>query len=261
VQHIGQGAIPRLVSLTEYVPPASRELQDWMEEMENAAGAEGEGEELSSSQDLFRFTTYPVDSQVLGCCKGEPVFSRDCVFTLHTRETWLKEGRVVKKDEEPYKVVKARPKKGQLSLEREASTVEVFGPWQTEVYLPPPVTDGVVPRNEYGNVELFQPSMLPAGASHIRIAGIHKVARKLGLSYAPAMVGWDFHSGHCCPVIDGIVVAQENEEVLMEAWRQEEQMAIEREIKKREARALERWRKIVRGVLIRETVQRTYSLT
>ena len=34
VQHIGQGAIPRLVSLREYVPPTSRELQDWMEEME-----------------------------------------------------------------------------------------------------------------------------------------------------------------------------------------------------------------------------------
>ena len=31
VQHIGLGAIPRLVSLKEYVPPTSRELQDWME--------------------------------------------------------------------------------------------------------------------------------------------------------------------------------------------------------------------------------------
>ena len=77
---------------------------------------------------------------------------------------------------------------------------------------------GVVPRNEYGNVELFQPSMLPAGACHIRskkdstslhyssrsvsVAGIQKVARKLGVSYAPAMIGWDFHSGHCCPVYD-----------------------------------------------------------
>ena len=69
---------------------------------------------------------YPVDSKILGYCRGEPVFSRDCVFTvsslhllsvhklhtnrtvcvlvhhlshhhqLHTRETWLKEGRVVK---------------------------------------------------------------------------------------------------------------------------------------------------------------------
>ena len=34
VQHIGLGAIPRLVSLKEYVPPTSRELQDWKEEYE-----------------------------------------------------------------------------------------------------------------------------------------------------------------------------------------------------------------------------------
>ncbi len=30
---------------------------------------------------------------------------------LHTRETWLKEGRVVRRGEAPYKVVKARKKK------------------------------------------------------------------------------------------------------------------------------------------------------
>ncbi|CAI8012362.1 DNA repair protein complementing XP-C cells homolog [Geodia barretti] len=196
---------------------------------------------------LLKFEAiYPVDSKILGYCRGEPVLSRDCVFT---------------RDEEPYKVVKARPKKGMSLLERDASTVEVFGLWQTEVYVPPPVVDGVVPRNEYGNVELFQPSMLPAGARHIRIAGIQKVARKLEVSYVPAMIGWDFHSGHCCPVIDGIVVAEESEEMLMEAWRQEEQMMIEKEMKKREARVLERWKKLVRGVLIRERVQRTYRLT
>jgi xeroderma pigmentosum group C-complementing protein len=79
---------------------------------------------------------------------------------------------------------------------------ELFGRWQTEEYIPPPVVDvrillcmpvpchanrhalsviltilnleqllclqGKVPRNEYGNVELFKPSMLPAGACHIQ---------------------------------------------------------------------------------------------
>ena len=36
----------------------------------------------------------------------------------------------------------------------------------------------------------------------------------------------------CCPCrIDGIVVAEENKELLMEKWRQEEQMMIEKEMK------------------------------
>ncbi len=35
---------------------------------------------------------------------------------LHTRETWLKEGRVVRRGEEPYKVVKSRKKKVFISF-------------------------------------------------------------------------------------------------------------------------------------------------
>ena len=34
MRHIGQDAIPRLVSLKQYVAPSSKELQDWMVEME-----------------------------------------------------------------------------------------------------------------------------------------------------------------------------------------------------------------------------------
>ena len=30
------------------------------------------------------------------------------------------------------------------------------------------ILQGKVPRNEYGNVEMFQPSMLPPGACHLR---------------------------------------------------------------------------------------------
>ena len=36
-----------------------------------------------------------------------PVF----VWQLHTRETWLKEGRVVRRGEKAYKMVKARTKR------------------------------------------------------------------------------------------------------------------------------------------------------
>ena len=34
-----------------------------------------------------------------------------CPLQLHTRETWLKEGRLVRVDEKAYRMVKARPKK------------------------------------------------------------------------------------------------------------------------------------------------------
>lgn len=43
----------------------------------------------------------------------------------------------------------------------------MFGEWQVEDYEPPVASGGKVPRNEYGNVELFKPSMLPKGCVHI----------------------------------------------------------------------------------------------
>jgi len=53
---------------------------------------------------------YPPDAPTLGFIRGEAVYSRDCVHLLHSREIWLKSARVVKLGEQPYKVVKARPK-------------------------------------------------------------------------------------------------------------------------------------------------------
>ena len=64
---------------------------------------------------LLKFEAiYPPSAVPLGYIgKGErrtPVYARECVRTLHARETWIKQARVVKEGETPYKIVKARPK-------------------------------------------------------------------------------------------------------------------------------------------------------
>lgn len=53
---------------------------------------------------------YPPDVQPLGFIRGEPVYPRNCVYVCHSRDIWLKEAKVVKPGEQPYKIVKARPK-------------------------------------------------------------------------------------------------------------------------------------------------------
>ena len=45
--------------------------------------------------------------------------------------------------------------------------LDLFGEWQTDPYIAPPAVDGKVPRNDYGNVELFQMSMLPHGTVYL----------------------------------------------------------------------------------------------
>ena len=102
----------------------------------------------------------------------------------------------------------------------------MFGEWQTKLFEAPPAVDGMVPRNEYGNVELFKPWMLPPGTVHVQetipkylircwsktkfafLIPVSIKPRRTGIDAAPAMIGWDFSGGGCHPVFDGLVVCK-----------------------------------------------------
>ncbi|XP_071961591.1 DNA repair protein complementing XP-C cells homolog isoform X2 [Antedon mediterranea] len=209
---------------------------------------------------LLKFEAiYPKTAEILGYCRGEAIYSRDCVHELHAKETWIKEARAVRIGEEPYKFVKARPKPHHKKTGETPPPVAVYGHWQTEKFMAPPAVDGKVPRNEHGNVELYKPEMLPPGTVHLQIPGLNKVARKLDIDCAQAMVGWDFHCGYSHPVFDGVVVCEEFQEILLDAW-QKEQLETERKNdEKRELRALKNWRQLTKGLLIRERLNRRFQ--
>jgi xeroderma pigmentosum group C-complementing protein len=208
---------------------------------------------------LLKFEAIYPEVEPLGFFKGEAIYPRECVRTLHSRETWLKYARMVKRGEQPFKMVKQRPKRNEPQHLRDQLRLEVFGEWQTEEYKPDPVKDGKVPRNAYGNIELFQPSMLPGGAVHIQVPNIQKIARKLGIDHAPAMVGWDFHGGFSHPLLDGIVVAKEFEQTLLDAWEEQQEELERKAAQKREKEVMDRWRKLIKGMLIHDRLRRKYD--
>lgn len=135
---------------------------------------------------LLKFEAiYPPNALTLGYIRNEPVYARDCVHTLHSREIWVKQARTVKCGERPYKIVKARPKWIRaLNEMEEAKPLEIFGFWQTQPYEPPVAENGIVPRNPYGNVELFKPEMLPIGTRHIQLPGLNRTCKKLNVDCA-----------------------------------------------------------------------------
>ncbi|KAM7412306.1 hypothetical protein PAMA_021995 [Pampus argenteus] len=206
---------------------------------------------------------YPPTATVLGYCRGEPVYSRDCVHTLHSRDTWLKEAQTVRLGEEPYKMVKGfsnRSRKARMmSDSKNENDLALFGEWQTEQYQPPVAVDGKVPRNEYGNVYLFKPCMLPVGCVHLRLPNLNRVARKLGMEAAPAVTGFDFHGGYSHAVTDGYIVCEEHEEVLRAAWVEEQELQKQKEKEKKEKKAISNWTLLVKGLLIREKLKERYS--
>lgn len=53
--------------------------------------------------------------------------------------------------------------------------------------------------------------------TNIRLVnGIAKIAKKLGIDYAEAIVDFEFVKNRSIPVTNGIVVAAENEDMLLE---------------------------------------------
>ncbi|PKU39541.1 hypothetical protein llap_10153 [Limosa lapponica baueri] len=208
---------------------------------------------------------YPETAVVLGYCRGEAVYSRDCVHTLHSKDTWLKKARVVRIGEVPYKMVKGfsnQARKARLAepANRDKEDLALFGRWQTEEYQPPVAVDGKVPRNEYGNVYLFLPSMLPIGCVQLRLPNLNRLARKLDIDCAQAITGFDFHGGYSHPVTDGYVVCEEYKEVLIAAWENEQAEIEKKEKEKREKRALANWKLLTKGLLIRERLKQRYSI-
>lgn len=207
---------------------------------------------------------YPETAAIIGYCRGEAVYSRDCVQTLHSRDTWLKQGRVVRLGEVPYKMVKGysnRARRARLAEPQlqNQNDLGLFGKWQTEEYQPPVAVDGKVPRNEFGNVYLFLPRMMPVGCVQLNLPNLNRVARKLGIDCVPAVTGFDFHKGYSHPITDGYIVCEEYKDVLLAAWENEQALIEKKEKEKREKRALENWKLLAKGLLIRERLKLRYG--
>jgi len=121
------------------------------------------------------------------------------------------------------------------------------------------LTKGKVPKNDFGNIDLYVPSMLPPGGVHIPFKGVAKIARKLGFDFAEAVTGFEFRKRRAVPLIEGIVVSVENEAVIVEAFLEAEEDAEEKAKAKRLERVHKRWVRLVQGLRIRQRLQAQYA--
>ncbi|CAH7665741.1 expressed protein, partial [Phakopsora pachyrhizi] len=160
----------------------------------------------------------------IGIFRGESVYPRSAVTICKSSEAYLREGKRIKGGEMPLKMVKPRTvtinrKREEELLKMDGQEVALqglFADWQTELLIPPPIRDGIIPRNAYGNFDLFAPHMLPKGAKHLPYKGIAKTAKKLQVSYADAVVSFEFHKRRAIPVIEGIIVPELESEFVLD---------------------------------------------
>lgn len=197
----------------------------------------------------------------------EKVYLRKDVVSCKTMETWHKEGRAPKEGEEPLKRVPYRAattnRRRELA-EAEQATGEkmlqgLFSWDQTGWIIPPPIENGIIPKNNFGNIDLYVDSMLPEGAAHIPRRGTVKICKRLGIDYAEAVVGFEFGHRMAVPVINGVVVAIENYGAVMEEWEKDEAERVRKEDEKRTKVAIGMWRKMLMGMRIIERVREEYG--
>ncbi|KAK1823867.1 hypothetical protein LTR12_001609 [Friedmanniomyces endolithicus] len=193
----------------------------------------------------------------------EGVFRRQDVVVCRSAEKWYRMGREVRAGEQGLKLVKAARRLGRAKDAEDEDGEEgeevrmtaLYALHQTDVYVPPTVVDGRVPRNAYGNLDIYVPSMVPAGGVHLRHPLTQVAARQLRVDYADAVTGFSFKGRQGTAIIEGAVVAEMHAEAVKEVIEGLEREEAEERCRKRSLVALTLWARMVKGLGIRERIK------
>ncbi|KAJ3577360.1 hypothetical protein NPX13_g3209 [Xylaria arbuscula] len=192
----------------------------------------------------------------------EKVYRRRDVRIARSREKWYRLGREVRPDEIPVKFL-IKPSQMHEDLfsdevpelaEDETNGTPIYTIEQTDIYKAPPVINGKVPKNRYGNLDLYVPSMVPEGGIYIADDLGAQAAFTLGIDYAPALTGFQFSGRKGTAVLRGVVVAAENEEAMKAVIEgiKDEELEVERERRRRAV--LRAWRLFLMNLRIRQRI-------
>ncbi|KAJ4423153.1 hypothetical protein N0V82_002147 [Gnomoniopsis sp. IMI 355080] len=200
----------------------------------------------------------------------EKIYRRKDVRLSKSVNNWYRLGREIIPGEEPVKVLPKRKsikRKGRfrhLNDTAESSDEEdpVLGPdpakgvplftfEQTQLYVPPPVVAGRIPKNKFKNLDVYVPSMVPAGGFHFKHPRAGHAAHILGVDYAPALQGFEFKGRQGTAVYNGVVIPVEAVEAVRAVITGLEDLEAQIEEERRSRRALEVWRSWMRTLTLR----------
>jgi len=170
---------------------------------------------------------YPEDIAPVTGKSGEPlrirdesIYPRTAVKTLHTQDKWLQLARQLLPHQRPYKYVASWYRNKKLGLDSDSENLGLFGEWQTEPFKPPVIDDaGIIPRNQYGNVNLYKPEMCPINGRHVSgHEGLDDAASQIGLDAVRAVIGWDADSRLPVPKYDGWIIHEKTADKLLKHY-------------------------------------------
>lgn len=192
----------------------------------------------------------------------ESVFRREDVKLVRSSEAWYRRGRDVIVGEQPLKRMEARRSNRQVTDDADDDiddSVALYAEQQTQVYVPPPVSNGKVPRNAFGNLDVYVSSMIPAGAVHVRHPMAARATQILSVDAVDAVTGFVFKGRQGTAAIDGVVVAKEHTAAVVSVV-ERLQDAAEEEIKEQiSAIVLSVWKRMYEVLRVRAKIKAEYG--
>jgi len=131
----------------------------------------------------------------------------------------------------------------------------LYAAHQTTVYSAPPVVNGRIPKNVYGNLDVYVPSMVPLGGVHVPHPETARAAKIIGIDYADAVTGFLFKGRHGTAVTKGAVVAVEYREAVEEVIKAFEDDRARAEEERKSLEALRMWKRMLAGLRIMERIE------
>lgn len=192
----------------------------------------------------------------------ESVYRRRDVYLCRSAQAWYRRGRDVKQGEVPVKRVTRKVRRNGLFDEDDVTNEDdttLYAEFQTEVYVPPPIEEGQVPRNNFGNIDIYVPSMIPAGAVHVQHPLAAKASKLMGINYVEAVTGFDFKGRQGTAIINGVVVPAETRFGLVTVIVGMQNEAVAEARAQRTAILLALWKRWLTALRIRERIQREYG--
>lgn len=221
--------------------------------------------------------------------KSAPLYFKHAVFLGRSQQQWKFLGRSVRPEEEalPIKTTSALQPRSMLRKRQmgtnllgitQKTQTPLYGFHQTCPYIKKTVfldENGrkALPRNEYGNIEVFGPNMVPDGCVWVDLSSIEvilmnhnrgsfrsvSVAEKI--EYVPVVVGFSFRTkiGRAIPVKRGVMVLKEQEVAAKKAWLYGK-LTMDRKAGELQAlRALQGWNSVLRRLRVRRALAERYG--